>query len=87
LTDPAKVKEVVERLAVQPTVHLPDMGPGTVNVAASIRQLMVDRADALAIIESLSAEITALREGGDVGLETTADIKARANDDERGAKP
>jgi uncharacterized alpha-E superfamily protein len=37
---------LIERLRVAPTVILPDMGDRTIDVATSIRQLMVDRTDA-----------------------------------------
>ena len=76
MTDPAKVKEVVERLRIEANfirLQRPEWNAG-------FRHWTDDTAsrfdEARALLESLSAELTALREGGDVGLETRAEERA-----------
>jgi hypothetical protein len=75
MTDPAKVKEVVERLrmmAQHVEAFIADNRLSRNNQYEADRQVLHEAAT---LLESLSAEITALREGGDVGLETSTEAE------------
>ena len=52
--------DLLTRLRVKPTIILPDMGERTVDVATSIRQLMVERAEAADVIEALYKALHAI---------------------------